>query len=100
MNEPSDKAILRATLLAARRAMPAERRAEADAALVAAAVAAIAAASPAVVCGYAPMAGEPGGAGLLPALAAAVPTLLLPVLMADRDLDWAAYAGPGALART
>ncbi len=46
-----------------------------------------------VVAAYVPMPGEPGGPGLVRALAGAVPTLLLPVLLADRDLDWAAGAG-------
>jgi 5-formyltetrahydrofolate cyclo-ligase len=46
-----------------------------------------------VVAGYAPMPGEPGGAELVAALTAVVGTLLLPVLLPDGDLDWAAYDG-------
>jgi 5-formyltetrahydrofolate cyclo-ligase len=51
------------------------------------------------------MPGEPGGPGLPAALSAVLPpsALLLPVLVPDRDLDWAAYDGTlivgGALAR-
>ena len=42
---------------------------------------------------YVPVGAEPGGDGLVEALAAAASMLLLPVLRADADLDWAAYAG-------
>jgi 5-formyltetrahydrofolate cyclo-ligase len=42
---------------------------------------------------YVPVGTEPGGDGLVEALAGAAGALLLPVLRADADLDWAAYAG-------
>ena len=45
------------------------------------------------VAGYAPLRAEPGGPGLIDLLAARVPRLLLPVLAADNDLDWALFAG-------
>jgi 5-formyltetrahydrofolate cyclo-ligase len=51
------------------------------------------------VAAYAPMPGEPGGEALLPALADAVPTVLLPIVRPDLDLDWARYDGPASLAR-
>ncbi|MGW1451274.1 5-formyltetrahydrofolate cyclo-ligase [Micromonospora sp. NPDC002411] len=46
---------------------------------------------------YVPIGSEPGGADLPEVLRAALPAdaeLLLPVLLADLDLDWAAYTGP------
>lgn len=52
------------------------------------------------VAAYVPLPGEPGGAGFVAALAAAVPRLLLPVLLPSRDLDWAVFDGnltPGPL---
>jgi 5-formyltetrahydrofolate cyclo-ligase len=51
------------------------------------------------VAGYVPLALEPGGADLVPALAGAVPRLLLPVLLADNDLDWAVFDGTLATGR-
>lgn len=53
---------------------------------------------PTVAC-YVPLPGEPGGPGLPEALAEVCGVLLLPVLLPDLDLDWAAYDGrlvPGA----
>lgn len=85
----SGKAALRRTILAARRALPPAERAAADAAL---AVALAPLVADRVVAGYVPIAGEPGGAHLLPALAHAA-RLLLPVLRPDLDLDWALYTG-------
>jgi 5-formyltetrahydrofolate cyclo-ligase len=87
---------MRSMILAARRAMPVAERTAADAALAAGAVSL--AQGLAIVTAYAPMPGEPGGPELLEALASVVPTVLLPVLRPDRDLDWAAYAGAGSLA--
>ena len=89
----SGKRVLREAALAARAAMSPDDIAAADAALTAAACDLVRSASR--VAGYAPMQGEPGGAGLPAALAAVLPPsgLLLPALYADRDLDWAAYDG-------
>jgi 5-formyltetrahydrofolate cyclo-ligase len=87
----SDKAQQRRRALLARRQLSAAEREAADAALVEQAVLAVTGRSR--VAAYAPMPGEPGGASLLPALAAAVDQLLLPVLLPDADLDWAAYTG-------
>lgn len=109
LNQPAAaaKARLRVAVLAARQAMPAPVRRVADAALVEALVQAVGAVvggrvdRPPMVAGYLPMAGEPGGPDLVDALAAVLGpaggTLLLPILRADRDLDWAAYAGPASL---
>jgi 5-formyltetrahydrofolate cyclo-ligase len=91
------KAELRAAMLAARRAMPPGGRTRADAALCAA-LAALARGRSRITA-YVPLAGEPGGPDLPEVLAGAVAPgeLLLPVLAADLDLDWARYTGPDGL---
>jgi 5-formyltetrahydrofolate cyclo-ligase len=94
------KRTLRASLLAARRS-----RSEADRAAEAASVRAtlvdlVRALRPVVVAAYVPVGTEPGGPELPEALAAALAPggrLLLPVLLPDLDLNWAAYAGPESL---
>lgn len=91
MRHQPDKALVRASMLAARRERSPAARAADDAAIVAR-LAEVARGCQRVA-GFVPMAGEPGGPGLLTALVAAVPALLLPVLRADRDLDWARYDG-------
>ena len=80
------KAAFRSRLLASRRALTAEVRASADAALVAGAVQLVRGRAAAA---YVPMTGEPGGPALLDALAGAARRLLLPILREDLDLDWA-----------
>jgi 5-formyltetrahydrofolate cyclo-ligase len=87
------KARIRASVLAARRAMPPEVRTGADAA-IRTALAALARGRSRIT-GYVPLPGEPGGADLPAVLADAVAPgeLLLPVLGADLDLDWARYTG-------
>jgi 5-formyltetrahydrofolate cyclo-ligase len=87
-----DKAAVRRSVLAARRQMAAAVRDEADAALVRHAVAA--ARGLRRVAAYAPMTGEPGGPALVPALAAVVLELVLPVLLPGGDLDWAVLQRP------
>ncbi len=52
------------------------------------------------VAAYVSMGTEPGTRDLIDALRAAGTRVLLPVLMADNDLDWAEYEGPQALERT
>ncbi|MFD8319870.1 5-formyltetrahydrofolate cyclo-ligase [Kitasatospora purpeofusca] len=112
----NEKGELRTRLLSERRALPAEAReraAEALAghagALAAAAVpvgeagaaeagAAGAAGAAATVAAYVSVGAEPGTRPLLDALRARGLRVLLPVLLADNDLDWAEYAGPAALA--
>jgi 5-formyltetrahydrofolate cyclo-ligase len=93
----SEKLGVRATALAARGALDPLFRAAADQALAQRAAALVQSRRIATVTAYAPMAGEPGGALLLPALAAVAEVVLLPVRRPDGDLDWAAYAGPDAL---
>src|SRR2546425_9266681 len=80
------KAAFRSRLLAARRALTAEVRGSADAALVAGAVQLVRGRAAAA---YVPMTGEPGGPALLDVLAGAARRLLLPILREDLDLDWA-----------
>jgi 5-formyltetrahydrofolate cyclo-ligase len=55
------------------------------------------------VAGYVPLRTEPGGAPLPDELAAVCDRLLVPVMLADRDLDWTVYdedalLGPAAIA--
>jgi 5-formyltetrahydrofolate cyclo-ligase len=51
------------------------------------------------VAAYVSVGSEPGTLALLAALHARGVRVLLPVLMADNDLDWGAYAGEDALVR-
>ncbi|MFE2964569.1 5-formyltetrahydrofolate cyclo-ligase [Streptomyces sp. NPDC059340] len=51
------------------------------------------------VAAYVSVGSEPGTLALLDALHARGVRVLLPVLMADNDLDWGAYAGEGSLER-
>jgi 5-formyltetrahydrofolate cyclo-ligase len=81
----SDKQAARRRFLAARRALPADVRQADDRTLIVGAVALVQGSG--TVAAYAPMPGEPGGAGLLP------------VLLPDLDLDWTPYepgTPPGA----
>lgn len=51
----------------------------------------------ATVAAYVSVGREPGTGVLLDALVAAGKRVILPLLQADNDLDWAAYSGPDAL---
>jgi 5-formyltetrahydrofolate cyclo-ligase len=51
----------------------------------------------ATVAAYVSVDGEPGTGPLLDALTAAGKRVILPVLLPDGDLDWAAYEGPDCL---
>jgi 5-formyltetrahydrofolate cyclo-ligase len=97
MSQLSDKAILRNRVLAARRAISAERRADADRSLIDQVVGLLRRWAVATVAAYAPMPGEPGGPDLLDTLAERTDRVLVPALLPDNDLDWAAYAGPESL---
>lgn len=90
----------RAALLARRRALPAARRAAAAARVQAELAALVRRLRPRRMTAYVPVGSEPGGPELPEVLAAALPAggeLLLPVLRADLDLDWAAWTGPDGL---
>jgi 5-formyltetrahydrofolate cyclo-ligase len=92
------KAELRVRFRAARRSLPSTDAAVRD---VLADLAADLGTDCGTVAGYVPMPGEPGGARLPEALGAVCARLLLPVVLPDRDLDWARYAGdlvPASLA--
>ena len=51
----------------------------------------------ATVAAYVSVGNEPGTGPLLDALTAAGKRVILPLVQPDKDLDWAEYAGPGAL---
>ncbi|MFJ6164340.1 5-formyltetrahydrofolate cyclo-ligase [Micromonospora orduensis] len=90
----------RAELLARRRALSAPARAAAAGSVQAELVALVRRLRPHRVTAYVPVGSEPGGPDLPAVLRAALPAdaeLLLPVLLADLDLDWAAYTGPAGL---
>ncbi|RLQ01318.1 5-formyltetrahydrofolate cyclo-ligase [Micromonospora sp. CV4] len=90
----------RAELLARRRALSGPARAAAAGRVQAELVALVRRLRPRRMTAYVPVGSEPGGADLPEVLRAALPAdaeLLLPVLLADLDLDWAAYTGPDAM---
>jgi 5-formyltetrahydrofolate cyclo-ligase len=87
------KSAIRGRLLARRRAMDAATRDEAAAAVVREVLSEVRRTGARRVCAYVPVGPEPGGSSLVPALAAAVEEVLLPVLRDDLDLDWAVYTG-------
>ena len=91
-----DKTRLRAALLATRRARPADELAGARAAVREHVLAR--AAGLTRVAGYEPMRTEPGSTELLAALHERGTTVLVPVTLPDRDLDWVEWtpAGSGA----
>jgi len=96
----SGKRVLREAVLADRAAMALDVRVASDATLIDA-VARLAQGLTRVAA-HVPMPGEPGGPGLVAALAAIAPEMLLPVLRPDHDLDWALHAGelaPGLVRR-
>jgi 5-formyltetrahydrofolate cyclo-ligase len=90
------KVDVRRAVLARRHALPASARAAAAARVQAELAALVRRTRPALVAGYVPVGREPGGPDLPDALVAALPAgavLLLPVLLANLDLDWARYTG-------
>ncbi|MFF5177334.1 5-formyltetrahydrofolate cyclo-ligase [Micromonospora sp. NPDC000316] len=90
----------RVELLARRRALPGPTRAAAAGRVQAELVTLVRRLRPRRMTAYVPVGSEPGGADLPEVLRNALPAdaeLLLPVLRADLDLDWAAYTGPDAL---
>ncbi|WP_405018943.1 5-formyltetrahydrofolate cyclo-ligase [Kitasatospora sp. NBC_00070] len=92
----NDKAGLRSRLLAERRELSPERREHAAARL--ATHAGSLARAGQTVAAYVSVGAEPGTRPLLDALRAGGVRVLLPVLLADNDLDWAEYRGPESLA--
>lgn len=97
-DEPDEvKRELRRRLLADRRARPATARAAAGAALDVVARSVIAAEEARVVAAYASFATEPPTDPLLDHLLADGVRVLVPLVCADLDLDWAVYAGTASL---
>lgn len=91
----------RTSLLAHRRRLGDAERAAAARQVQAGLVALVRRLRPRRVTAYVPVATEPGGPDLPAVLHAALPEgaeLLLPVLRADLDLDWAPWTGPDDLA--
>ncbi|MFH7597529.1 5-formyltetrahydrofolate cyclo-ligase [Streptomyces racemochromogenes] len=95
---PPEKASLRRELLAARRALSPESRRTAAHALARSALALPELAGARTVAAYVSVGAEPGTRELLDALRDAGKRVLLPLLLPDNDLDWAAYEGPDSLA--
>ncbi|MFI7009921.1 5-formyltetrahydrofolate cyclo-ligase [Streptomyces sp. NPDC050145] len=94
-----DKRTLRRELLAVRRALTVDDVRETETVLARRALELDALSSARTVAAYVSVGGEPGTGALLDALRARGTRVLLPVLLADNDLDWGAYDGPGSLAR-
>lgn len=87
------KTALRDQLLAARARLPVASLGESARALAEHLLAAPEVRRAAVVAAYVSMGSEPGTGALLDALRDAGKRVLLPVLLPDNDLDWAAYDG-------
>ncbi|WP_046503407.1 5-formyltetrahydrofolate cyclo-ligase [Streptomyces odonnellii] len=93
------KAALRSELLAARRLLSDEDARRAAAVLARRALELPELARAGTVAAYVSVGREPGTRALLDALRARGVRVLLPVLMADNDLDWAPYEGADRLVR-
>jgi len=91
------KASLRRELLAARALLTKEDAAEAAAVLATGALALPELADARTVAAYVSVGREPGTRALLDALCERGVRVLLPVLLADNDLDWAVYEGAAHL---
>jgi 5-formyltetrahydrofolate cyclo-ligase len=91
---------LRARLLGARRALTADERRAASTALMERVRDLPPTATAGSVAAYVSTGAEPGTRELIDRLHASGTRVLLPVLLPDNDLDWAAYGGPEALQRT
>ncbi|MDU0478176.1 5-formyltetrahydrofolate cyclo-ligase [Staphylococcus chromogenes] len=98
MNTATEKKQLRAMLYDARRQLTAEQRATANAALIRHSLTLLAELNATKVAAYLPVATEPGGKELVPALHDAGVEVLLPLCAPQRQLRWAPYAGPDHLA--
>ncbi|WP_406096002.1 5-formyltetrahydrofolate cyclo-ligase [Streptomyces sp. NBC_01013] len=93
----SAKALLRRELLAARRLLTSEDVQRAAAVLARRALELPELAGARTVAAYVSVGSEPGTRALLDALRTRGVRVLLPVLLADNDLDWAAYEGADGL---
>ncbi|MGW7294100.1 5-formyltetrahydrofolate cyclo-ligase [Streptomyces xiamenensis] len=94
------KRAVRRDLLAVRAALSDEEVAQAAVALADRALGLPELATARTVAAYVSVGHEPGTGALLDALRERGVRVLLPVLLADDDLDWGGYEGPGALVET
>lgn len=92
--KPSAKGSLRRELLAARALLTKEDAVRTAAVLAGAALSLPELADARTVAAYVSVGREPGTRALLEVLRGRGVRVLLPVLLADNDLDWAAYEGP------
>ncbi len=90
----SEKAVLRRSLLDARKRLSADELLTASVALADRALALPELAAAGTVAAYVSVGSEPGTRALVHSLHARGVRVLLPVLLPDNDLDWAPYAGP------
>ncbi len=97
--EMSEKAVLRSRLLAARAALSTEFLGQSAESLARHGLELAELAEASTVAAYVSVGREPGTRALLDALHARGVRVLLPVLLPDNDLDWAAYEGPERLAK-
>ncbi|MFI9115652.1 5-formyltetrahydrofolate cyclo-ligase [Streptomyces venezuelae] len=97
--EMSEKTVLRSRLLAARAALSTEFLGQAAESLARHGLELAELAEASTVAAYVSVGREPGTRALLDALHARGVRVLLPVLLPDNDLDWAAYEGPERLAK-
>ncbi|MER7046112.1 5-formyltetrahydrofolate cyclo-ligase [Streptomyces jumonjinensis] len=96
-DDVSDKQAIRAQLLEARRRLPPEEVRRAAGALARRALDLPELSDAGTVAAYVSVGREPGTRALLDALRARGVRVLLPVLMADNDLDWGEYRGAEGL---
>lgn len=94
---PNDKATTRSRFVNDRCTLGNHRRREESSAAVACLMRAPELVKAKTVCAYVSFGTEPDTAGLIEGLAGRGVTVLLPVLLADRDLDWARYEPGRAL---
>ncbi|WP_435058708.1 5-formyltetrahydrofolate cyclo-ligase [Streptomyces sp. bgisy060] len=98
-SEMSEKTVLRSRLLAARAALTPDSLANTAESLARRGMELAELSGAATVAAYVSVGREPGTRALLDALRVRGVRVLLPVLLPDNDLDWAAYEGPGRLAK-
>ncbi|MGZ5405846.1 MAG: 5-formyltetrahydrofolate cyclo-ligase [Nocardioides sp.] len=93
------KTAARDQVLASRRAIPLDELGRASQAITAHLLADGAVRRAATVAAYVSVGREPGTTLMLDVLREAGKRVILPVVLPDLDLDWAAYDGPGSLVR-
>ena len=98
-NSDHDKRMLRRGFLTVRSRLTLDDVRDSSAALARRALRLPELAQARTVAAYVSVGTEPGTLALLDALRARGVRVLLPVLLPDNDLDWAAYAGPDSLVR-